>query len=297
MDELDHFMYFLNGMKKATYIPRPDCFNRVASRMTDGHHMVCIYHNYARNLPRGEFRVRNGIFVVNYVLHGKGYYRDETGAKHPLSAGSVLIFQDAPGRKISISPEEEFVECSCSCDAATFALIQQAGIIEKTGPVLNIGLREDALNAYFALFSELSTGSKQNAALPVRKLAAYMDTVYRPAAAPRDGFVEEAYRLLAENLSEKLQIESVAKKLRVPYHEFRKTFKAATGTAPGTYRIQRKLDHACYELLNGKSVQQTAAELGYVDPFHFSRQFKQHIGLSPLRFRQMYDRNPHPPAS
>ncbi len=286
---MTNLMYFLD-MKKASHIPYPDVLNRVAVQWRGPHRMICLYHNYARNLPRGEFRLTPGIFVLNYILHGTGYFRDSDGQKHPFSAGYIVQFQANDSRRLFISPDEEFIECSFSCDSATFQRLQQATLTEPEVPVFEPGIQGRITEAYFDLFETLLAANDGN--LPMRKLAVYLDALYSPLEQPplNNAFITAACRALSQNLDRKISLEDTARQLGMPYHAFRKTFKSAVGISPGTYRIQQKLDTACFKLISGKTVQQTADELGYIDPFYFSRQFKQNTGLSPLRFKQMYGR-------
>lgn len=61
------------------------------------------------------------------------------------------------------------------------------------------------------------------------------------------------------------------------HHRFKKDF----GMSPAKYIIGRKMKIARQKLLEGKSVSETASELGFYDQFHFSKAFKKHFGHSP----------------
>ena len=55
--------------------------------------------------------------------------------------------------------------------------------------------------------------------------------------------------------------------------------------SPYQYLIHKKMNRAVELLIGGGlSVKNVAAELGYDDPYHFSRLFKQHFGHSPKNF-------------
>jgi AraC family transcriptional regulator of arabinose operon len=50
-----------------------------------------------------------------------------------------------------------------------------------------------------------------------------------------------------------------------------------------------RMNHAAGMLVReGMSVKQVAIELGYEDPFTFSRRFKKAMGLSPRQFNEKY---------
>jgi len=96
-------------------------------------------------------------------------------------------------------------------------------------------------------------------------------------------WITEACRKLASNLHERIPAESIASKLGVDYHSFRRIFRKVKGMAPGKYRIHRRLDRAC-SLLSTLNVSETAYRLGYATPYAFSAQFIRFIGQSPKEF-------------
>ncbi|HKI69808.1 MAG TPA: helix-turn-helix transcriptional regulator, partial [Verrucomicrobiae bacterium] len=61
-----------------------------------------------------------------------------------------------------------------------------------------------------------------------------------------------------------------------------------TGCAPIDFFIRLRMQHAC-KLLDGTalSVKEIAAELGYEDPFYFSRTFKSVNHVAPSEYRTM----------
>jgi hypothetical protein len=72
-------------------------------------------------------------------------------------------------------------------------------------------------------------------------------------------------------------------------------FKEQTGYSPVDYFIHLKMQHACMLLsVTRKTVREIAWEIGYDDPYYFSRIFKKVIGMSPRRYREEQGRTqPH----
>jgi AraC-like DNA-binding protein len=54
---------------------------------------------------------------------------------------------------------------------------------------------------------------------------------------------------------------------------------------PQKYRELKRMEFAVSRLGQGHSVKQVAGELGYSDPYFFSRMFKRYIGSSPSSYR------------
>jgi AraC-like DNA-binding protein len=64
-----------------------------------------------------------------------------------------------------------------------------------------------------------------------------------------------------------------------------KIFRQKTGTSPIDYFIDLKMQEAI-RLLSNKSlrIKEVAFELGYDDPYYFTRIFTKQIGISPATF-------------
>jgi AraC-like DNA-binding protein len=82
-------------------------------------------------------------------------------------------------------------------------------------------------------------------------------------------------------------VERFAKKEKVSYDSLRKKFKQETGLSPHQYFLLIKLNRAKALLLRQNiTVKQIASELGFEDPYYFSRLFTKKEGLSPDSYRK-----------
>ena len=98
---------------------------------------------------------------------------------------------------------------------------------------------------------------------------------------------EEVCRLLENGNAAEPSLESIAAKLSMSYTAFRKRFARLTGKSPGQYRTEVVIRRACTRLLmSDQALAGVAEELGFYDSFHFSRRFKQIMGMSPTEFRR-----------
>ncbi len=93
-----------------------------------------------------------------------------------------------------------------------------------------------------------------------------------------------ASKLAADPLSPGGLEEALAS---VPYNRdyFRRAFRERIGMTPQKYLELKRMEYAVHRLGLGQTVKETAAELGYSDPYFFSRMFKQYIGASPSSYR------------
>ncbi len=95
--------------------------------------------------------------------------------------------------------------------------------------------------------------------------------------------MEEVIALMEVDLARPdFPLESYAQRFYVSYSALRRRFREATGRSPARYFAEMKMHTAQARLLTTTdSVKQIALELGFADPYHFSRRFKQLAGLSP----------------
>jgi AraC-like DNA-binding protein len=80
-------------------------------------------------------------------------------------------------------------------------------------------------------------------------------------------------------------LPDLAKQVGMSYASLRKYFPEVTGMSLSDYRILCRV-HRAQRLLADFNVQETAAQLGFADPFVFSNQFKARTGMSPRAYRK-----------
>jgi AraC-like DNA-binding protein len=91
---------------------------------------------------------------------------------------------------------------------------------------------------------------------------------------------------MRSNINKKLSVEDMAGKHSLSVSHFSNLFRKATGMPPIDYFIHLKMQKACQLLYaNGDKIKTVAANLGYEDPYYFSRIFKKYIGSSPEQYR------------
>ncbi len=73
----------------------------------------------------------------------------------------------------------------------------------------------------------------------------------------------------------------------VPYNPdyFRRAFKDRMGLTPHKFRELKRMEFAASRLGLGVSVKAVAAEVGFGDPYFFSRMFKRYLGASPSSYK------------
>lgn len=80
-----------------------------------------------------------------------------------------------------------------------------------------------------------------------------------------------------------------------PYNAdyFLREFQKRVGRTPRKYQEFKRMERAMHHLESGLSVSATAAEVGYADPYYFSRMFKRTLGLSPRDHMRRVEKSRH----
>ncbi len=71
---------------------------------------------------------------------------------------------------------------------------------------------------------------------------------------------------------------------RMPVETFRKRFVSEVGMPPQSYQLYCKMERAKTLLKEGMTVRQAGIEVGMEDPYHFSKTFKNIVGMSPSHY-------------
>lgn len=90
-------------------------------------------------------------------------------------------------------------------------------------------------------------------------------------------------------LDRKIYADDLAACSGVSYSYIKRLFAKKFGMSPTQYMIGMKINYARDLLQMGTySVTQVAERCGYADVYYFSRQFKEHVGISPTVFIEKY---------
>lgn len=109
----------------------------------------------------------------------------------------------------------------------------------------------------------------------------------RVASDPEDdsSVKTRATRVMEDNLTRPLPLAGIADALNMSLSSLAHRFRAEAGCSPGHFYKQMRIDKAKQLLVNGLNVAETSEQLGFGDPFHFSRLFKKLEGKSPSVYK------------
>lgn len=107
-----------------------------------------------------------------------------------------------------------------------------------------------------------------------------------------DEMVEQAQVYIESNLHEKISVEHLSARFAVGRRNFDRRFIRATGNTPVEYAQQVKIEAAKKALeTSRKTVNEVMYEVGYSDLKAFREVFRKITGISPLEYRNKYNKN------
>jgi AraC family transcriptional regulator len=109
----------------------------------------------------------------------------------------------------------------------------------------------------------------------------------RPPAA-MDARIRRAIALMREDLSAGLNVDALAQRCGLSRAHFFSLFQQSTQVTPLVYANVLRFESAVRRLSQGNDpVGDVAHDLGFSAPSHFSRFFRQHLGITPSDYRRV----------
>ena len=100
-------------------------------------------------------------------------------------------------------------------------------------------------------------------------------------------WIDRARHTLVQHLNDSEGVLHSAQAMGQSYDAFRKKYTRLTGHAPKHFMLNRQMEQAARLLIETSlSSQAIAEQLGFCDQFHFSKRFKQHLGITPSKYRK-----------
>jgi AraC-like DNA-binding protein len=243
---------------------------------------------------RGAYRDRvHHYYVLVYVLSGSGLYVDFRGEEHRVSAGCAIQMPAERKHSVVHDADGRWCECWFLLHADVARSFKRIGLIDESRLLLRVGVDLALADRFESILQTLKhepdnalTGLVVTSADILNQMHVQDARLRQPH--PREMLVDRARRQLEQHLDRRIDVAQLLEGTDISYERFRKIFRERTGVSPGEYRIRKRIDRARALLTEGSlSTKEIAYTLGYRDPFTFSKQFKQVVGVSPAAFRAM----------
>lgn len=231
-------------------------------------------------------------YSIEFVARGKGTLT--------LAGRTVPLL---PGRAFSYGPQVRHVIHSDPADPLVKYFVDFTGrkalkLLADHGLTPGTAVKLAAPEAVLRVFDDLianGSGSSRYGPAVCATLVELLVLKIAEAATVEDGYRAVAFstyqscrEYIRQNCLAIKSLEDVAEACHVDEAYLCRLFSRFDSQSPYQYLMQLKMGAAAVRLQReGKLVKQIAYELGFSDPFHFSRAFKNVFGLSPAAFRKL----------
>jgi len=105
--------------------------------------------------------------------------------------------------------------------------------------------------------------------------------------------LQRVFAYIRENLGREVSVAKLAKTVGMSQYYFSKLFKTSTGTTPHQYVMRQRVERA-QELLrsDGTALANVATQVGFETQSHFTSVFRNIVGVTPKRYREMHEPAP-----
>ncbi len=269
-----------------------------------------VYRSAGRNplghvSARGHLHASHGLktyrvlqcYSLVYILTGEGYYKTPGERERSVGSGDViLVFPGIPHRYGPLAPEG-WSEIYLLFAGKIFDAWRETGVVVPDEPILRATPVEKWARKFGEILSPApasripSSASLQAVCRVQSLLADILASKTSGVSDGNDAWLEQAYALLEAVPYRGLG--AIARQLGSNRESFRKRFRRLAGISATRHRTACLIDRACALIQQGGMRDAEIADaLGFSDPAHFSRRFKEHMKQTPTAFRANLPRNP-----
>jgi AraC-like DNA-binding protein len=229
--------------------------------------------------------------VLEYVAEGAGHVRlDDHEAE--LTPGSIFAYRPETNCEIRTDPARPMLKyflCLAGDDVP--ARLAHAGV--APGRVRVMAAHAEVRSLLEDMIREGRHHGRLTARLCASQLEVLLlkleDVATRPAWRGRTA--EELFlrckAIIDARIDQPTTLKEIAAAAGIGPSSVCRLFRRFQGTSPYQYLLRRKMIVAAELLVeSGKLVKETAARVGFADPYHFSRCFKAVHGASPSHLRE-----------
>lgn len=237
-----------------------------------------------------------GRYAAVLLTDGHGTYTDTGNNTFPVVPGDVIIL--FPGLPHSYGPEagQTWSELYVVFSGETFYQWERSGVLDRSNPhyrIQPVAFWYDRLRSLLFSSEQSDPVSTLHRFTRFQVILTEILTQRHVEGQTRDDTVwlEHAKASLRRYCTEKDKIHVAANDFGLSYQVFRKRFTRLAGISPGRFCSTERINRAIRLLVHdGYSVKATAFELGFRDEYHFSRRFKEIVGLAPSKYVSHFGR-------
>ncbi|HYE07544.1 MAG TPA: AraC family transcriptional regulator [Planctomycetota bacterium] len=231
-------------------------------------------------------------FQLHLISRGAGTFESDDGQPRAIAPGAVFLLFPGAWHRYRPDPAQGWDEWWIGFDGEQARRIMRAPFFSAERPLIAAGAHDDLTEHFTAILAILRDDRPHMQRLLAGLTGMLLASLQARVAAggvDRHGTraVQQAKRLIAEAVARPVDGHVLADAIGVGYHWLRRAFRQQTGLSLHDYHTQLRIHAAMQRLEQGDaSVADIARQLGFDDPYYFSRVFRRQAGLSPQRWQR-----------
>jgi AraC-like DNA-binding protein len=230
--------------------------------------------------------------AVEFVLQGTGELK-LAGRSYPLHAGLLFCYGPGVAHEITTDQDDLLAKYFVNFTGRNALNLLHSGEV-MPGKVVQVFSSEELAGVFDQIIHNGLKATRQSPAICARLLEVLILKLSETSA-PAAGVESKAFATyqhcrqhLEENFLRLRTLEEAAHECHVNAAHLCRLFRRFDHQSPYQLLMRLKMNRAG-ELLHQPTalVKQVAEEVGFGDPFHFSRAFKNVFGVSPDAFRKL----------
>ena len=248
---------------------------------------------YVFNWENGR---RLGEFQLVYIAKGQGVYEGERTGALPIEAGTIMLHFPGVWHRYKPDLATGWEEFWVGFDGHFAEYLMRQECFDPERPLIAVGFNAEFLDIFQRLIDVVryeGVAFRQiSSCLVIQMLGlVYSSALMKGQTRQRQEQIVQAVRFgIHENWEQVLDFQAIAQVQNVSYEWLRKAFKSVTGTSPGQYLLNLKIEKAG-QLLRETSmtIAEIASKSGFESEFYFSRIFKKKTGHAPSECRKNFE--------
>lgn len=235
--------------------------------------------------PETTFFRHFEFYDLSHMFDGQGWYSSSDGKIQEVKKGEGILV--TPGFKHKYGGyNERYMEDAISFCGPVADHLFNSGII-KNG-ILKIG-KARRLLPIIELALDSSEDSQIKANMELQKLLVDLHFENKSTGTSENPAFEQLIEEIKKFPGKYWTSDLMTDFCNLSISQLNRMFKKKTGMTSKNYIDNLKMQLASEMLAgNARTVKEIAEELGYPDPYHFSRRFKELKGFSPQKYKEMF---------
>lgn len=282
-----------------------------------GQKMIVLPPNIKRGIARNELVKRFYVTAIGFYPHAAFHNRERKSGCNQLillyctaGAGTVIVkdevFNLSPNHFIILPRNVSHQYTSSQEDPWTIYWIHFMG---ESADLLYSRYLEYSLKPIFSAYDERrierfelifnlledSFEWRNLEAVNLLLLEFISSFIYareiNPAGSESDK-ITESISFMKKNIACQHSVQDLAQQQNLSVTHYSRMFRSKTGSSPNQYFSELKIQKSCqYLYFTDRSIKEICAELGFQDPYYFSRLFKKLIGVSPAKYKSKHKKD------